>query len=207
MSEKKFTKTATFLFPLLNIPKNIFDCNIKDTWGRLKYSTRFINAYLFDDKIDKYKENHIFILVLNYQDKDFQTFYSTIKAFPNYVDDYERKDYLVIIFSIPEENFEDFSLLLQGAYSKISSEAKKAILSNNFYHGKPFTLPLILNKADVLKESWEDRLSLINEHINSPANLLDQEVWPIMDLEKECLSDEVFNTLAIKKSTKLKIGE
>jgi hypothetical protein len=44
MSEKKFTKTATFLFPLLNIPKNIFDCNIKDTWGRVKYTSRFINA-------------------------------------------------------------------------------------------------------------------------------------------------------------------
>lgn len=206
MSERKFTKTATFLFPLLNIPKSLFDCNIKDTWGRLKYSTRFINAYLLDESINRYQEGHVFILILNYQDKDFDVFYSTITAFPNYVDHYEKNEYLVLIFSIPQENFEDFSLLLQGAYSKISSDAKKLILSNNFYHGKPFTLPLILNKADVLKESWEDRLSLVNEHINSPANLYDQEVWPILDLDKECLTDEALKVID-KKSIKIKIGE
>jgi hypothetical protein len=162
---------------------------------------------LLHDKIDRYRENHIFILILNYQDKDFSTFYSTIKAFPNYVDDYERQDYLVVIFSVADEFLQDFGLLLQGAYSRISSDAKKSILSNNFYHGKPFTLPLILNKADVLKESWEDRLTLINEHINSPANLYDQEVWPVLDLDKETLTDEVFKVLTVKTSIKLKIGE
>lgn len=29
MSQLKFTKTATFLFPLLDIPKSLFECNIK----------------------------------------------------------------------------------------------------------------------------------------------------------------------------------
>ena len=37
MKSTKFTKTATFLFPLLDIPKVLFECNIKDKFGRIKF--------------------------------------------------------------------------------------------------------------------------------------------------------------------------
>jgi hypothetical protein len=57
---------------------------------------------------------------------------------------------------------------------------------------------LILNKAEVLKQSWEDRLSLVNNHINSPANLYDQEVWPIIDLEKQVFCDNNLSLLSFK---------
>ena len=94
MSRKKFTKTATFLFPLLNVPKSMFECSIKDPWGRLKYTNRFINAYCSDTTISKYvnddENKYVFLVLENYQDVDFGTFYSTITAFPNYVDDYEE---------------------------------------------------------------------------------------------------------------------
>jgi hypothetical protein len=199
MSRKKFTKTATFLFPLLNIPKNLFDCSIKDPWGRLKYTNRFINAYCSDTTISKYvsdEENkYVFLVLENYQDVDFETFYSTITAFPNYVDDYDKNDCLVVIFTVPQENLADFNLIYNGKYSEVSGEAKKAILGNNFYTGKPFTLPLILNKSSVLKESWEERLS----NPNSEVDLKNQEVWPILDLKKEELNDKVMDTLLKKK--------
>lgn len=189
MSGVKYTKTATFLFPLLEIPKAIFDCSIKDINGRVKFKNRFINAYLQDDHIINYIStediSYVFIVMHNYRDPEFETFYSTIKAFPNYVDDYECKACLVLVFSIPEGHKANFQLILQGSYSKIDALGKKLILSNHFYSGKAFTLPLILNKADVLKQSWEDRLSLINAHTHSPADLLDQEVWPIINLDDE----------------------
>jgi hypothetical protein len=184
MSVVKYNKTATFLFPLLEIPRELFACSIKNNVGKIIIQNRFINAYLYDKKIERYKENHLFVVVNNYQDIEFNTFFSTMTAFANYIDDYEQQDQLVLIYSISEELLPDYKLLINGEYSKISAKAKKLVLSNHFFDGKAFTLPLILNKAEALKDSWEERLS----NPGSVANLYDQEVWPIMDLPKEILN-------------------
>lgn len=203
MKEIKFTKTATFLFPLLQIPKSLFDCDIRDRFGRFKHNTRFVNAYLEDNVIEKYKSNeettYVFVVVRSYQDVDFSTFYSTIQALTNYVDDYEYKGCFVIVFSVPKETKADFDLIINGGYSQVSTEAKRLILANNFFSGKVFTLPLILNKAEVLKNSWEERLTFIGKDIYSPANLEDQEVWPIIDDAKEILTKEIITEIHIQK--------
>lgn len=199
MKSMKFTKTATFLFPLLNIPKVLFECNIKDRFGRTKYSDRFLNAYLSDKTVPKYNnDSNIFVVVRNYRDVDFDKFYSTIQAFPNYVDDYDNKECLIFVFKVPEKNLEDFMLLKHGQYSCVSNDAKKLILANNYYTGKAFTLPLILNKANALKESWEERLTFIGKDIYSPADLKDQEVWPILNDADEELDEVIINSFSNK---------
>ena len=186
----KFTKTATFLFPLLNVPKSLFDCNILDSWGRLKHKSRFLNCYLKNDTISKYKEeNYMYIVVRGYRDTDFDKFYTTVQAFPNFIDDYDIKECTVFIFSIPTDFQRDFNLIINGKYSEISAESKKLILANHYFSGKSYTLPLILNKAIVLKESWEDRLS----NPGSAACLYDQEVWPIINNKTEILTNEVIS--------------
>ena len=186
----KFTKTATFLFPLLNVPKSLFDCHIQDSWGRLKHKSRFLNAYLKNDTISKYEEeNYIYILARGYRDTDFDKFYSTVQAFPNFIDDYDIKECVVFIFSVPTDFDRDFNLIINGKYSEISAESKKLILANHYFSGKSYTLPLILNKAIVLKESWEERLS----NPTSPAFLYDQEVWPIINNKTEILTNEVIS--------------
>lgn len=191
MKHEKFTKTATFLFPLLDIPKVLFECDIRDRFGRIKFSTRFLNAYLKNSTISKYNDdNYIFVLTRNYRDVDFDKFYSTIQTFPNYVDDYDSKECLVFVFKIPNNNLDDFNLLILGQYSKVSEAGKKLIMTNNFYTGKIFTLPLILNKANALKESWEERLS----NPGSIADLGDQEVWPILNVEDEELNEIILNS-------------
>lgn len=204
MSSVKFTKTATFIFPLLEIPKDLFTCNITDMFGRVKYTNRFLNAYLQDKNIAKYQSDddtkYVFIIVRDYRDKGFDAFYSTITAFENYVDDYNIQESLVFVFKIPKKNVIDFNFIIRGAYSRVTAKAKKLILSNNFFSGKPYTLPLILNKAEVLKNSWEERLTVKTVNYYSPGNLYDQEVWPIMELEKETLDKEVLVSLSNKIS-------
>lgn len=198
MSDLKFTKTATFLFPLLDIPKKLFDCNIKDVFGRTKISNRFINAFSRNKCINKYNEedkDYVFILVKTYQDVDFDRFYTTLQAFPNYVDDYDSKGCCIFVFEVSEKRQKDFDLIKHGKYSEVSADAKKAILMNNFFSGKPFTLPLVLNKAEALKNSWEDRLSTPG----SPAELKDQEVWPIIESENEELNDSIMSQITTKK--------
>jgi hypothetical protein len=203
MSGVKFTKTATFLFPLLDIPKVLFECDIRDRFGRIKYSTRFLNAYLKNSTISKYDDgNYIFVVVRSYRDVNFDKFYSTIQTFPNYVDDYDARECLILVFKIPQNNLNDFNLIINGQYSKISAESKKLIMSNNFYTGKAFTLPLILNKANALKESWEDRLS----NPKSIADLGDQEVWPILNIEDEELNEIILKSFN-QKTELLSTGE
>jgi hypothetical protein len=181
MKEIKFTKTATFIFPLLNISKNLFDCNILDPWGRIKFNSRFLNAYMQDQNIEIYNnQNYVFILARGY---------STIQALPNYVDDYEIQDCIIIVFSVPTNYQKDYELILNGLYSEISPNAKKLILTNNYFSGKVFTLPLILNKANVLKQSWEERLS----NPGSIADLKEQEVWPIITFDKEILDKSIIS--------------
>jgi hypothetical protein len=197
MSDVKFTKTATFLFPLLGIPKALFKCNILDSWGRLKFDERFLNAYLKNDCIEKYKDkDYVFVVLRNYQDVEFDKFCKTLQAFPNYVDEYDVQDCLIVVFSVPEENQEDFNLIKQGLYSQVSKKGRDLILANNYFTGKIYTLPLILTKAKVLKEMWEKRLT--EKH--SPANLNNQEVWSIISEEKETLTEEVISTLTKKKN-------
>lgn len=188
MTKNKFTKTATFLFPLLNIPKSLFECNILDPWGRVKFRSRFLNAYLKDSNITEYNnKGNIFLLIRDYRDVEFDKFYSTIQSFPNYIDDYEVRGCLVLVFSVPTDFIPDYNLIIKGLYSEVSSEAKKLILGNSYFSGKIFTLPLIMNKAKVLKDSWEERLS----NPGSIADLKDQEVWPIISCEREILDSSI----------------
>ena len=182
MAYIKYTKTATFLFPLLEIPKSIFMCNVKNSFGKRMFKTRFVNAYLGDCKIDNYEKGFVFLLLKGFQDTDFNCFYDTMTAFENYVDDYEFGINIVMIYSIPDKYSVDYSLILKGQYSKVSAAAKKRILQNSFFSGKPTTIPLILNKADVLRKGWEKRLG---------TSLESQEVWSIIVPDEEQICNNI----------------
>lgn len=202
MSHVKYTKTATFLFPLLDIKKSVFSCDVKDVFKRPLFSSRFLNAFLYDEDVDKYQENHVFLLTRNYRDVDFDSFYTTMKAFPNYVDDYEKGDFLIFIFKIPDATIIDFHLLLKGKYSEISNESKNLIYGNHYYNGESSTLPLIMTKSNALKQSWEKTLSHLP---NSIVDLGNQEVWSIIIKEEEKLCVDKYKSLVkIKDAISIK---
>lgn len=193
----KFTKTSTFIFPLLNIPKSLFYCKVYNSFNKLILSNRFINAYLEDENITdySYKEYNIFLHINNYQDKNFQSFYDTLCSFPNYVEDYENQGNLIFVFQIPWNMLNDFDLLIKGKYSLISKEAKQLIISNNYYTGDPTYIPLYLSKSVKVKEMWETRLS----SPNSIVDLKDQEVWPIINPKKEIITKEILKSISKSK--------
>lgn len=201
-TNKKYTKTSTFLFPLLKIPKYTFNCHIENNFHKVLHTTRFINAYLHDNSLPYYSGDCVYLLLENYQDPKFEEFYFTLTSFPNYLDDYESNGYLVAMYSIPEENKKDYDLILEGKYSEISDAAKALIIGNYYYHGAKMTLSLILHKSDALKETWEKTLTFIGKDIKSPANLRDQEVWSKIIQENQILTKEVFAEL--KLSNKIK---
>jgi len=195
----KYTKTSSFLFPLLEIKKSIFACEVNDTFERSILRTRFINAYLQDTLLagSSYNEGAFLMILLNsYQDPNFDSFYTTMTAFPNYKDDYERGDNMVMIYEIPERRTFDYEILLQGKYSKITVGSKKLIMDNAFFHSMN-SLPSILSKGVDFKEHWERTLS--NPGINYTAHLNDQEVWSAIDEKEEIITNEI-----LKKCTTTK---
>ena len=120
MMNIKYTKSATFIFPLLEIPRTVFSCEVKHPNGRIKYNTRFLNAYLKDDNIVHYKKDHVFLLLRNYRDINFDKFYNELISFSNYVDDYEKDEFLIAVFMIPDSTKSDYELIIDGKYSQIS---------------------------------------------------------------------------------------
>lgn len=197
MSYVKYTKTSTFLFPLLGIPKSLFQCSVDSVFKKTLFTNRFFNSYLIDKDLNNKEFNngpYIFIVIKNYQDVDFEAFHTTLTSQDCYVDDYEKNNCLIGIFKIPDKFLIDYNLLLKGRYSKLSFEAKQLIINNAFYSGKDrMTLSLILAKSDKLKKSWEKRLSCPP---SSTVDLKNQEVWTIITKEKETFDSKILKELS-----------
>lgn len=114
MSDKKYTQTSTFLFPLLEIPKQLFRCDVTNSFNKRIMTTRFSNAFMWDEDLefDFNHEPYIFIVLKPYRDYNFEEFYSTIISMATYVDEYEKDDFIVMVFKIPEKHLDQYNLLL-----------------------------------------------------------------------------------------------
>lgn len=205
MSYVKYTKTATFLFPLVEVPKVIFDCEVRNNFDKLIMASRFLNAYMWDKDLE-FEFNHepyVFVVVKPFRDVNFEEFHSTIISMENYVDEYEKDNFIVMIFKIPENNLDYYNIVMQGKYSQIPSKGKAKVLKNSYFSGKIKTVVQILNKGAGLKKSWEDALSAPHPdpRIDSSVCLGDQELWSKILYENEGLSTEELQS--ISKSSKI----
>jgi hypothetical protein len=195
----KYTYTATFLFPLVEIPKSIFSCDVKTSFGRTIMTTRFLNAYMWDEDLefDFNYEPYVLVAVKPYRDYNFEEFYSTIISMENYVDEYEKGNFIIMIFKVPDHNLEYYDTILNGKYSQLPQQAKILILKNNFFSGQGRIVADILGKSSELKRSWENALSSPHPdpRLDSTVSLEGMEVWPIIQKEKEGLCDETLKSL------------
>lgn len=198
----KYTKSATFLFPLLQIPKINFKCDIANNFGFSVCKDRLLNVFMQDESVCAFETNHLFLLIRNIRDLDFENFNQLLSTYPNYVDNYENAEYMHYIFSIPEQTQADYDLILKGRYSEISDYSKKLIRENAYCNGVYHLLPLILDKMPKMREYWEERLS----NPGSEVLLGDAEVWPIIDQQKEILTEEIIQSIS-QKSKLIPNGE
>ncbi len=191
----KFTKSATFLFPLLEIPKLLFKCEIKNRFGMVTCENRLMNVYLADEAVDVFKENHLFLLINNFRDVDFEDFEKLLISYPNYVDNYDQNGFGVYIFKIPEHNQIDYRNVLNGKYSKMTPESQALVRQNAYCNDAYHLLPLIFGKMAALRTYWEKELSNPgSEVIFTP----EMEVWPIININKEILTQEILETISLK---------
>ena len=185
---KHFTKTATFVFPLLGISKATFKCE-KTTFSKTETLSRFNNAFLHDGISGKY-DNHVSILINNYRDVKFDDFYTNVSSHETFVDSYEIDEALIMVFAIPEDKMDDFNCILEGRYSEISPDSKQLIISNHFFDNSSTVIPMILHKSDALRKIWEDKIGV---------SLEGREVWGVMVKDFETLTMSKLDKVISKK--------
>ena len=185
MEKKEYTKTTTFLFPLLGIPVLLF---------KTKKGSRLVNCFLNDVKISKYKENCVFVVVDNFQDVDFVKFEKELEAHSNFQTAYDILDgkYSVKVFKVLDEFAGDYSKFLDGKYSKFSEAAKDKVINSNF-KGENF-LNHIFTKSPEARKILEESLGL-----ELPTQA---EVYGIYSVEKEVLNVKTLKMLTAKSKKK-----
>lgn len=162
-------------------------------------TTRFLNAFMWDKNLEfefNY-EPYVFVVIKPYRDSNFEEFHSTITSMPTYIDEYEKGEYTVMIFKVPDENMEYYNIIMDGKYSQLPAEGKAIILKNNYFKMDPNLLPRILNRCSDLKRSWEKALSAPHKdpRLDSTVILGEQEVWSKINKEKEGISDNILKNL------------
>jgi len=118
LSTAKKTKSSTFLFPMLGGKRSDF------FWDRL-----FMNCFIATDN-----DSHCIALLYRWSgDPMFIKFEKTLSEFPNFRKTYDPDTQTVMfVFDIPTEYEEDYTQLIQGGYSKLSTGYKNDILT---FHG------------------------------------------------------------------------
>jgi len=158
------TKSSIFILPMLSGNKHLF-----------LYDTHLVNAFIKYNNI----EDHLILLYRWSSDPLFAKFDLALKKFPTFVKSFDPDpQHIVFIFSIPEEQLENFELFKQGKYSELEDNFKLKILD---FHkmGVDSTLSKILFKAYERKIELEKKLDA-----ELPE---DSELLSIMNLETETL--------------------
>ena len=162
----KKTKTTDFILPLLGKPITFYFPYLQNAYI---YNLENVNSSILkNNNIKDIIEPTIMVILrwnghINYE--KIVTFFTNNDL---YTGEFEFKKglYNVFLMNIPTKFKNDFYLILEGKYSKISFEAKQLISL-----GRPKTSVMIqvLTKADSLKKAWEKKLKCKIKP--------DQELW------------------------------
>lgn len=185
MEKKEYTKTTTFLFPLLGLSLISFN---------RKNGSRLVDCFIYDVKIKKYRDGCVFVVVDNYQDVKFSEFEKELEAHSNFETAYDilSGKYSVKVFRVLDEFKEDYARFLNGKYSEFTEEAKDEIIKSGF-KGENF-FNHIFTKSPEARKILEDSLG-----IELPKKA---EVYGIYSTDKEVLNVKTLKNLESRSKKK-----
>lgn len=162
----KLTKSSTYLFPLITMPNEDerYYC----------YSSYLENCYLYhQDFPDLNDDKHLFVQYRFFDTRNYKLLESIIFENKNFIKTYEpNNQFTIYIFEIPKQYHQDIQRFLEGKYSQISQNGKKAIVK--FHELKErSSLVQILTKDSKLREQLEEDLGV---PIPESMDLLDTPV-------------------------------
>jgi hypothetical protein len=187
--EIKKNITSIFMVPTLKVPKDALKGN------------GFINAYVKDNRRDDQYKESIYLLFKPTDLDKFREFldseYERTKAV---IEDYDYEDgYVVVVYQLDNKYNRDYELVKQGKYSKTSENFQKMFpkivkITRNGLHKDEISLQYrIFNKAEDLKNFWEEKLGIDLEGVMG-SNF---EVWDGWDESKEILELDKIKELCV----------
>ena len=161
------TKSFTYIFPML-----------RDV---IKYKPSVANVFIGDENYPSLDGN-IFVLYKFSASKEFLAYEEDIKSHNLYVTAYDPDEkHLMMVFKVPPNHKEDFKLLKDSKYSKVSESYKQRILA---FHAISKNHPV----ADVLYKP-EKAFKALEEKLGSLTIPRTQEVSSILDKQREYYND------------------
>ena len=156
------SKTAMFVFPMLSGNRKLF-----------LFDKLFVNAYIRTEK----EKNCIALLYRFSGSTLFLKFEQALRKFRNFIRVEDPSPHFVLfVFSIPEDYYEEYARFLKGKYSKFNNSYKMKILE---FHGFSLEgqMAQILFQGDKLRKKMETSLGC-----SIPK---DSELHSIVNLEEE----------------------
>lgn len=180
LSIKELNAVSTFLLPTLKISVPVL-------------KPRLLNAYLYDKDVDVYKQDHITVVHVNYQDRRFKEFENTLMEHPQFVDSYDIADsfYSAKVYKISDFHKQTYQHFLEGKYSKFNLLGRSAGLGAYSVLDNPQVLAHVFFKSDELKKVKEQALGITLSE--------DSELWSKWDETKDVLTSEIKDILSKKK--------
>jgi hypothetical protein len=181
MSKLKYTKSKTYLLPLMS---EVLDLN-------LKFIPYLLNTYMFDDKNEF--QNCIFILhEFNFKNPEFTAYEHKLINNPLFVKHIDLDNKVVYVFKFPEEYLTEYYHLTNSNYSLFGNDAKQLILKfwGQVYSGNSLGVNFLLKVKNIL---YKDKK--LKEKLEKDLGVkLDdnQELGDYVDLENETFKIEEF---------------
>jgi len=184
--EIKRTITSIFMIPTLKIPKDSLKNN------------GFINGYVKDEMRDVQYKDAIYLLFRPEQIDRFREFLDEeYERTKDIIDDYDYADgFVVIVYKLNEKYSNDFTLIMNGKYSKTSKEfqrefPKKVKIEKGAIVKEDLSLQYrIFNRTEDLIKFWEDKFDVEFDD--------EQEIWEGFDIVSETLTQDTLINYKIK---------
>ena len=181
MSRTKYTKSKTYLLPLMS---EVLDLNIK-------FMPQLLNTYMFDDK-NEYQDCFFILHEFNFKNPEFTSYEHKLVNNPLFVKNIDLDNKVVYVFKFPEEYLKEYYHLSNSKYSSFGEDAKQLILRfwGEVYSGNSLGVNFLLKVKNILykdkklKEKLEKDLGVKLDD--------DQELGDYVDLENETFKIEEF---------------
>jgi len=182
---KELNEVSIFVLPFLALEPGIL-------------KGRVLNAYLGDDNIDAYKEDHVFILHSNYQDKHFKLFESILESNEHFVNSYDivNSFFGVKVYKIPDDFIAAYKSFLESKYSEYCMASRGMCFRYNLLPESRI-LHHVFSKSEELRNKKSEYLG-----IDLPE---DAELWSTWDKKLNYITDDLLQFLhsSLKKPTRL----
>lgn len=152
---RKISATNLFITPLLNLGRpNLIKLG-------------FVDAFMKDELREIEYERSVYLLFKPINIEEFNLFTEEQReSNAPIIDEYDYGKWTILVYKLPKKFEDDYEKILQGKFSHVSEEYKKAIPKwyrigeNGAYVDKMNIQHMAFEKSDELKKYWKDELDL-----------------------------------------------